>query len=243
MVKLPIKGTIVSNDDKWIYDYFEIDAVCPRDVEKTLKEANGDDVTVETNSGGGDVFAGNEISYLLSQYKGNITNDIVGYAGSAASIPAMIGKSRIIASGLFMIHNVSSGAQGDYHAMDKQSEVLQIANSAISNAYRLKTGMSQKELLSLMDKESWLDAEKAVKYGFIDEIINDSSGIIVNKLPTNLYNTYFANVLSREVIEKVRNQIKNPNGENLNGANSDFLIQKSQTQLNLLKLKGELYND
>jgi ATP-dependent protease ClpP protease subunit len=238
MAIVPIKGTIVSNDEKWIYDWFEIEAVSPRDVSKALVEANGQDVTVEINSGGGDVFAGNEIYYLLSQYKGNITTDIVGMAGSAASLPAMLGKSRIVPSGMLMIHNVSSGASGDYHAMDHQSEILKVANSAISNSYRVKTGMSQKDLLSLMDHETWMDAEKAVKLGFIDEIINDSSKVISNQSQSNLYNSCFANVLSKEVIEKVRNQIKNPNSDNFKNADSDFLIQKSQSQLNLLKLKG-----
>jgi ATP-dependent Clp protease, protease subunit len=235
---IPIKGTIVSNDEKWIYDWFEIEAVSPKDVGKALMDASGQDITVEINSGGGDVFAGNEIYYLLSQYKGNITTDIVGMAGSAASLPAMLGKSRIVPSGMLMIHNVSSGASGDYHAMDHQSEVLKVANSAISNSYRVKTGMSQKDLLALMDHETWMDAEKAVKLGFIDEVINDSSKIISNKLQSNLYNSCFANVLSKEVIEKVRNQFKNPNSDNLKNADSDFLIQKSQSALNLLKLKG-----
>lgn len=238
MPKIDIKGTIVSNDDKWVYDWFEIQAVSPKDIEKALRDANGQDITIEINSGGGDVFAGNEIAYLLGQYKGNVTTDIVGFAGSAASLPAMIGKSRITASGMLMIHNVSSGAQGDYHAMDKQSEVLKVANSAISNAYRLKTGMSQKELLALMDKETWMDAEKAVKYGFIDEVINDNQGIITNQQPKNLYNSTFTNVLSREVIEKVRNQVKCPNGDSFTNTDSDFLIQKTQAQLKLLNLKG-----
>lgn len=238
MITIPIKGTIVSNDDKWIYDWFDIESVSPKDVSKTLQEANGQDVTIEINSGGGDVFAGNEIYYYLSQYKGNITTDIVGMAGSAASLPAMIGKSRIVPSGMLMIHNVSSGASGDYRAMDKQSEILKTANNAISNSYRVKTGMSQKDLLALMDNETWMDAEKAVKYGFIDSIINDTSGVITNKAPVNLYNACFANVLSREVIAKMRNQFKNPNSDNLKNADSDFLIQKSQEELNLLKLKG-----
>jgi ATP-dependent protease ClpP protease subunit len=241
MSKIDIKGTIVSNDEKWIYDWFEIESVSPKDVSKALYEANGQDITVEINSGGGDVFAGNEIYYLLSQYKGNITTDIVGMAGSAASLPAMLGKSRIVPSGMLMIHNVSSGASGDYHAMDHQSEVLKVANSAISNSYRVKTGMSQKDLLSLMDHETWMDAEKAVRLGFIDEVINDTNKVIANKSHQNLYNSCFANVLSKEVIEKVRNQIKNPNSDNQKNTGSDFLIQKAQ--LNLLKLKGALNHE
>jgi len=234
---IPIKGTIVSNDDKWIYDWFEIEAVCPKDVAKQLSEANGEDITVEINSGGGDVFAGNEIYYMLTQYKGNMTIDIVGFAGSAASIIAMAGKNRIVPSGLMMIHNISGGARGDYHVMDKTSEILKTANKAISNAYMAKTGLSQEKLLSLMDEEKWMDAKEAVELGFVDEIINDG-GKITNPTPKTLYNSMFVNILSPEVIEKIRNTVKNPNGIQDN-ADSDFLIQKLKSQLNLLRLKGE----
>lgn len=235
MKTIPIKGTIVSNDDKWIYDWFEIEAVCPKDVAKQLKEADGEEIVVEINSGGGDVFAGNEIYYLISQYKGKKTNDIVGFAGSAASIIAMSSRCRIVPSGLVMIHNVSGGAHGDYRVMDQTSDVLKVANKAIANAYMAKTGLSQEKLLTLMNEEKWMEAKEALDLGFVDEIINDN-GNVANQPVKTLYNSMFANVLSPEVIEKIRNTIKNPNGIT---AESDFLIQKMQSQLNLLRLKGE----
>lgn len=235
MKTIPIKGTIVSNDDKWIYDWFEIEAVCPKDVAKQLKEADGEEITVEINSGGGDVFAGNEIYYLISQYKGKKTNDIVGFAGSAASIIAMSSRCRIVPSGLVMIHNVSGGAHGDYRVMDQTSDVLKVANKAIANVYMAKTGLSQEKLLTLMNEEKWMEAKEALDLGFVDEIINDN-GNVANQPVKTLYNSMFANVLSPEVIEKIRNTIKNPNGIT---AESDFLIQKMQSQLNLLRLKGE----
>jgi hypothetical protein len=34
MVKIDAKGTIVNNDDKWIYDWFGYDAFCPKDIDK-----------------------------------------------------------------------------------------------------------------------------------------------------------------------------------------------------------------
>lgn len=88
MVKIDAKGTIVNNDDKWIYDWFGYDAFCPKDIDKQLEDANGDDVTIVINSGGGDVFAGSDMSYSISQYNGNIQADISGSCCSAASIVA-----------------------------------------------------------------------------------------------------------------------------------------------------------
>lgn len=59
--KINIKGEIIPNDYKWIYDLFDIENTNPGDVEKALKEANGEDIEVIINSPGGDVFSG-EIS-------------------------------------------------------------------------------------------------------------------------------------------------------------------------------------
>ena len=50
MPKVEVKGTIVTNDDKWIYDWCEIQAVCPKDVAQALEGATGD-VAIEINSG------------------------------------------------------------------------------------------------------------------------------------------------------------------------------------------------
>lgn len=234
MAKISIKGTIVNDDDKWIYDLFEITAVCPKDIETGLNAAGDQAITVEVNSGGGDLFAGSEIYYLLNRHKGQVIADIVGFAGSAATIACCgANKVRAVPSALYMIHNVRSGADGDYHAMDQQSSVLKTANKSIANAYQLKTGLSEKELLSLMDKESWMDAKEALEKGFIDEIIGESQ-------QPALYNAAFnAVVLSPETLQKVRNTLNN---QKINPSHNepDFFITQKQAALKLLKLKGEM---
>ena len=109
-----IKGTIISDSDKWIYDWFGIENVSAKAVSAELAEANGDDIVVRINSNGGDIFAGSEIYDLLASYSGNVTIRIVGMAASAASVVAMAGKSEIAPTGMLMIHNVQSYAAGDY---------------------------------------------------------------------------------------------------------------------------------
>ena len=132
----------------------------------------------------------------------------------------------------YMIHNVSCGAYGDYNEMDKTSEILQNANRSISNIYRLKTGMSEEELLGLMNEETWMDATRARDLGFVDEIIGDNGTLA--RRPLTLTNS-FAKILDEEVKEKIRNTVKNPLQDAKTDA--DFLIQRNQ--LNLLRLKGE----
>ena len=133
-VKIKINGPIISSDDKWFYDWFDMEATCPKDVLSKLP-TNGEDVEVTINSYGGLVDMGNEIYTGLRAYSGKVIANVV-MAGSAASIIAMAATQiKISPVGQIMIHNVSMGSQGDYHEMDKASEILQKANLSLANAY------------------------------------------------------------------------------------------------------------
>ncbi len=234
-MKVKIKGVIIPNDDKWIYDWFEMESTCPREVEKEVEKANGEDLEVIINSPGGDVFSGSEIYTLLKDYNGNVVIKIVGVAASAASIIAMAGKKVMMSpTAEMMIHNVSSCACGDYRDFEHEAGVLKDYNSTIANAYMIKSGMTKEELLSMMDEETWLTPEKALEYKLIDEIM------FMDSTP-KLAASFGGIMLPQEVINKIRNTIKSPNVDENN--NSDFLIQQSKAQLNLLKLKGEAYHE
>lgn len=197
MKVISIKGPLIDNGEKWIYDLFGIDATCPNDLTNELPE-DGDDIRVIINSGGGYVNVGSEMYTILKSYEGGVTVDVIE-AYSAASVVAMAGNpTRITPIGKLMIHNASCSAEGDYHAMDKSSEILQKVNESISNAYRLKTGMSREKLLALMDQETWMTAEDAHKYGFADEILFQEEA--VPKLVAN-----FKDMLPGRVVSKMQN--------------------------------------
>lgn len=174
-MRIDVKGVIVPNDDTWIYDLFGIQNVSPGKINEALKEANGEDLDIDINSGGGDVFAGSEIYSAIRDYRGIVNIHVVGIAASAASVIACAGKSDISPTAQMMVHNVSSYAQGDYHDMEKTSEILQNANRAIAAAYIDKSGMSEEDALALMDKETWLTASDAVAYGLIDSIAENKN--------------------------------------------------------------------
>ncbi|MFS9197105.1 head maturation protease, ClpP-related [Streptococcus parasanguinis] len=169
MKVIPIKGTIVSNNDSWIYDWFGWDYTAPKNV--VLPET-GEDIEVHINSGGGDVYAGSEIYTALRSYSGKVVVKIVGIAASAASVIAMAGDEvEISPTAQIMIHNVSSNVSGDHNALLHEAEVLEGFNKSIANAYIYKTGKALDDLLSLMDKTTWFDAESAVNQGFADKIM------------------------------------------------------------------------
>nr|WP_167279577.1 head maturation protease, ClpP-related [Paenibacillus lupini] len=198
-----IKGVIVGDDEKWIYDWFEIAATSPGDVQRELNDANGEAVDVFINSGGGSVFAGSEIYSLIKAYRGKTIGKIVGLAASAASVGAMgCDTVQISPTAQIMIHNVWSYSSGDYRDMQHTSDVLKNMNTSIANAYRLKTNLEEQELLDMMDKETWLSAQQALEKGFADEIMFDSE----KKLAASTGG--FAGLLPPEVMEKMRAHLK-----------------------------------
>lgn len=165
---IDIKGPIITNDDKWIYDWFGVASCCPADIRSQLDDVTDDEsVQVVINSSGGDIFAASEIYDMLAESKATIK---VIFAASAASYIACACTSEIVPTGMLMIHNVSSYAAGDYNDMAHESGVLLKASKAVATAYRLKTGMTEDELIGLMDKETWLTADEAVEKGFIDKV-------------------------------------------------------------------------
>lgn len=170
MHRFSINGSIISDDDAWIYRLFGISHASPALVAAELATAAGDEVEITLNSGGGSVFAGSEIRELLRGYEGKVTIKITGIAASAASVIATAADCEIAPTGMVMIHNASSSASGDYRDMDQASQMLVKVNTAIANAYIEKTGMSQKDLFSLMDAETYMTAQEAVEKGFVDRI-------------------------------------------------------------------------
>ena len=171
-MRVGIKGLIVPNDDAWIYDMFEFENTSPKAVEDALQQAEttGEDVDIDINSPGGDVFSGSEIYSAIRAYKGNVNIHVVGVAASAASVIACAAHSDISPTAQMMVHRVSTSATGNVNDMNHAAAMLQQADRAIAAAYVAKSGMSEHDALDMMDAETWLTAQDAVDYGLIDEI-------------------------------------------------------------------------
>lgn len=241
MKRINVKGTIISSNLQWIYDLFDIEATSPNKVIEGLEAANGEDVEVIINSGGGDVFAGSEIYTELKSYSGNVVVKIVGIAASAASVIAMAGnKVQISPTAQIMIHNVSSRGSGDYRDFQHEADVLKNYNKSIASAYMIKTGLKEEELLSLMDDETWFNAQQAKDNKFVDEILFDESPQLTasfgesTMIPPQVINT----------IMNMKDQF-NPVNSQKEENESDILMQrKLETKFNYLKLKEkELFDN
>ncbi|MHB9950781.1 peptidase [Clostridium botulinum] len=230
-MKINVKGTIISNDDKRVYDWFEMDSTCPRDIEKALFTAKkNEEIEVVINSGGGDVFVGSEIYSLLKDHKGKITGKIVGLAASAASVIAMGCETlKISPTAQIMIHRASMVSAGNSEDFEKGAEILKGIDKSIANAYILKTGLKQDELLDLMAKETWLDAKTAKEKGFIDEIMFDEDNKIVA--------SFDSGIIPPQIISKLRNELKSKKTQEKENIKDEEELKiakaKMQLQLNL----------
>lgn len=212
MATVDVRGDIVSNDDRWIYDWLEWDATSPKDIKTALDNLPpGEKLTVLVNSGGGSVIAGQEI-YSMLKGRNDVEIQIQSMAGSAASVIAMANRSEISPVAMIMIHNVSmSGASGDYHDMQKNAEILKQMNTALASSYVSKTGKSQEEILKLMDHETWLTANQALEMGFVDAISQSvpvmTNGIMGMRLTDEIRKKVQDEKAARDYLEKEKKNL------------------------------------
>lgn len=163
---LELYGTIA--EESWFDD-----DITPQLFRDELFAGNGP-VTIWVNSPGGDCVAASQIYAMLMDYKNDVTVKIDGVAASAASVIAMAGTTVLMApTALMMIHNPATLAIGDSAEMQKAIEMLSEVKESIINAYEIKTNMRRSKLSQLMDAETWMNANKAIEYGFADGILED----------------------------------------------------------------------
>ncbi len=226
-MKIDVKGPIIDSDEQWIYDWFEIEATSPKKINDLINQTeSNENLEVEINSGGGSIFAGSEIYTALKAYKGNVTTKIVGLAASAASVIAMAADKILMSpTAQLMIHNASGSFNGDYNDMDKGSEILKNVNAGISNAYMLKTGLSNEELLQMMNKETWMTAQQALDNKFIDEIMFSDNIKVVASINNSM--------LPRQVINKMKNKL----ADNTTLKNKKKLENDNKNKIKILKAK------
>ena len=164
MYEIEMMGDIVGNA------FYQGDTD-PDKVKNALKEAEGKDVQITVNSGGGSTIAGSAIYNMIDRYEGTVHADIIGIAASMATVIVSAADTVSMAeNALYMIHNPWSMAVGDSDDMKKQADILDKIKASLLQAYVRKTGMSEDKISALMDAETWLTAQEAYDLGFVDEI-------------------------------------------------------------------------
>ena len=186
---------IVKNDDKNaelmlygdIAESFWGDTISAKEVTEYLADLDVENINVYINSNGGVVDTAIAINNALRRHKAKVTVNIDGIAASAATLITCAGDIvRMPKNALFMIHNPSTIAMGDSEEMRKQADVLEKYKNSITETYLQKVNIDKEKLSELMDNETWLNAEEALEYGFIDEITeNTDIQVVENKVISN----------------------------------------------------------
>lgn len=232
-MKINIKGPIVADSEVEYYKWYDMPHTSPSMVNSMLEEANGEDIELIVNSGGGSVFAGSEIYTSLREYEGNTVSKIVGVAASAASVIVM-GTDRAMMSptAQLMAHNSQTFTYGDHTEHDKTAEYLASVDRSIASAYQQKTGKPLEDVLALMERETWMTSEVALAEGFIDEVMFAEQASAMNEAPM------LVNGLSKHAIlkaQKEMSKIKTENKQEKKGlfANLNiFNTKKTETDMN-----------
>lgn len=149
------------------------DGVWPARFREELNAHAGEDIQVEINSPGGDVFAGFEIYNMLISHNASVRVRVTGMAASAASIVAMAaGKGQLIMTeaSLMMIHNPWTLAMGDSEELREQADVLDMIRDVMCSVYMHRFSGEESELTRLLDEESWLSPARAMELGLCDEV-------------------------------------------------------------------------
>ena len=160
----------------WIYemigeDFWTGGGVTAKNFQKELSEIKASQIDLHINSPGGDVFDGIAIYNLIKQHPAKVTSYVDGLAASIASVIALAGDQIYMAeNALFMIHNPYGMAFGESADMRKMADLLDTVRGSIVKAYVSKTGKPDTEIFPLMDSETWMTADEAVEFGFIDEV-------------------------------------------------------------------------
>lgn len=141
---------------------------------KEQLDAIGEDTPINLyiNSDGGDVYEATAIYSQLKRHKGKVTAIVDGRAHSAAFTVLQAADHRVMNMGTSaIIHNMWTGLYGNAAELRKAADDLDAMMDSCVQLYMERAkGITEEELRSLLDAETVLTPEKALEYGFIDEI-------------------------------------------------------------------------
>lgn len=152
------------------YDEWTGEGVTAKRIAAALRSIGDDqDVIVNINSPGGDVFEGLAIYNLLREHKGKVTVKVLGLAASAASFIAMAGDEiQIGRAAFFMIHNAWIVAIGNRNDLREAADWIEPFDKTIADIYAARTALAVDEIAAMMDAEKWVGGQEAVDLGFAD---------------------------------------------------------------------------
>lgn len=199
-----IKNQASEYSDVYIFNDIGTFGITAQKFVDDIKNLDGRDIALHINSVGGEVFEGMAMHSIIKNRKGKTVAYIEGIAASIATVIALAADEVVMTeNSLFMIHNAWGSSQGDAKEMMKQARVLEKISNEIAEIYVKKTGKSYDMIMDLMSNETWMTAEEAFEYGFIDRISDAIK--VAAKADVSIYKN-----MTNEKVNKILNSnIKN----------------------------------
>ena len=132
------------------------------------------DISLYINSPGGDVSAGWAIMDTMQYIKPNVSTIGMGLVASMGSVLLAAGekgKRFVLPNTQIMIHQPSSGTEGKVTDMEIYLKEVQYTKKALIKQMMEFTGRKEKEVFDAMERDNWMQAEDAKKFGLIDGVL------------------------------------------------------------------------
>lgn len=155
------------------YPWTEKD-VSAYNLSKEIEGLDVEQINIYLNSYGGEVAEGIAIYNSLKRHKAAVKTVCDGMACSIASVIFMAGDERIMNNAsLLMIHNAWTYTSGNADQLRKEADDLDKISNLSVKAYMEHINISEEELRTLLDAETFLSPDEALEYGFATAIIGD----------------------------------------------------------------------
>lgn len=141
-----------------------------------LDSLNNDDISIYINSPGGSVTDGMAIYDTMNYINSDVSTIGIGICASMAAFllsSGKKGKRYILPNSEVMIHQPLGGAQGQATEIKIAAEHILKTKDKLNKILSLNTGKNLEIIEKDTDRDNFMNAEEALNYGIIDEIIGN----------------------------------------------------------------------
>lgn len=164
-----IKKTGPFNWETWQYEDSETSAKHFKELLDAIPET--DEIKIYFNSNGGSVDQGTAIYNMLKQHGSYKTGIVMGVCHSIAFTILQACDKRIMGQGTTaIIHDMWETVTGNAADLRAEADNLDVAMESCIALFMQRAKISEDEVREMMHKETTLSPQKALEYGFIDEI-------------------------------------------------------------------------
>jgi ATP-dependent Clp protease protease subunit len=132
------------------------------------------DVSLYINSPGGSVYAGLAIYDTMQFIKPDVQTTCVGIAMSMGALllaGGAKGKRAALPNSKILIHQVSSGFQGQASDIEIQAREIINVKRRLEEITALHTSQSVEKVAKDMERDYFMNADEALEYGLIDRVL------------------------------------------------------------------------